>query len=49
MPIANVTKAAQEVKMQIESEIDEIESAIKMFQTRKPVYITTNDSRGTPL
>ena len=44
MPIANITKAANDYKMQIESEIDEIETAIKMFQSRKPVYVSATDS-----
>lgn len=41
MPIANITRAHQELIKEIESEIDEIEAAIKMFSSRKPVFVST--------
>eukprot|EP00347_Sterkiella_histriomuscorum_P013037 403366257 len=47
MPIANVTRAGQDVKMQIENEIDQIENAIKMFSSRKPVYVSNDDNSFT--
>lgn len=34
-----MTRAHHDLKSQIEEEIDEIENAIKMFQSRKPVYV----------
>ena len=40
MPIANVTKAHLELKQQIDEEIDEVENAIKLFTSRKPVYVS---------
>ncbi|CDW73203.1 UNKNOWN [Stylonychia lemnae] len=47
MPIANITKAHQELIREIESEIDETEAAIKMFSSRKPVYVSTQNNTFT--
>lgn len=44
MPIANLTKAHMDLKCQIEDDIDGVEQAIKMFQTRKPVYVQDSNT-----
>jgi hypothetical protein len=40
LPIANLTKAHMDFKAQIEMELDEIENAIKLFTSKKPIYVS---------
>lgn len=40
LPIANVNKRIMDYKGQIERDIDEIENTIKLFSSKKPMYIS---------
>lgn len=44
MPIANVTKSHIELKKKIEIDLDELENAIKLFSSKKPVFVSDTDS-----
>ena len=44
MPIANIRKQHIELKDSIEKDLDEIELAIKMFQSKKPVYVSDENT-----